>query len=150
MTRALTAICCLSLLLGVSASSAPQQTAAEKQILQILREVEAARPKKDVSVFQRHVADDYTSVSSRGTQSTRAELIAGVQRDDFSKYVLDNLKVRVYGDTAVATGRATYTATFEGVKYTDRQVLFTEIYVRRTGQWQSVAVQSTVVAAQQK
>ena len=64
--------------------------------------------------------------------------------------VLDNLKVRVYGDAAIVTGRAIYTASLEGVWYTDRQILFTDVFIRRNGQWQETASQSTVVAAQQK
>ena len=149
MTRTVILAGCFSILLGVSMRSAPQPT-AEQQVAQIIREIEAARPKNEVSVFRRHVADDYTGVNSRGTLLTKADVLTGVQRDTFTKYVVDHLKVRVYGDAAIASGRATYTATFEGVAYTDRQILFTTTYIRRNWQWQETASQSTVVAAQQK
>ena len=149
MKRATVALGAVSVLLGLMPIIA-QQPSAEQQIVQIIRDIEAARLKKDAATFRRHVADDYTGVSSRGSLLTKADLLTALQRDNFTKYVVDNVKVRTYGDAAVATGRATYTATFEGTNYTDRQIHFTAMYVRRNGQWQEVANQSTVVGAQQK
>ena len=150
MTRTLIVTSCLSLLLGLRQVSSPRQATGEQQIVQILREIEAGRLNKDAAPFRRHIADDFTGVSSRGTPLTNADVLAALQRDTFTKYVMDNVKVRLYGDAAVATGRATYSATFEGVRYTDRQIFFTSTYVRRNGQWQEVADQSTLVGAQQK
>ena len=57
---------------------------------------------------------------------------------------------RIYGDTAVVTGRSTYSGLFEGVKYTNRQVLFTDIWVKKDGRWQEVASHATLIAAQQQ
>ena len=62
----------------------------------------------------------------------------------------NDMKVRLYGDTAVVTGRGTRAGTVKGVAYKDRQILWTDIFVRKDGRWQCVASQGTVIAAQQK
>jgi len=137
------------LVVGFGIHTEAQQSRDEQQVLQILRELDVATVKKDTALFRRHLADDATSISSNGTLRTKTDLIAAVtQRDNFTKYESDNLKVRIYGETAVVTGRATYSGTFNGVQYTNRQVLFTATYVRRNGQWQSVAAQNTAVPTQ--
>jgi ketosteroid isomerase-like protein len=53
----------------------------------------------------------------------------------------------VYGDAAVVTALATRSGTLRGATYKDRQVLYTDTFVRREGRWQCVASQSTVVAS---
>lgn len=61
-----------------------------------------------------------------------------------------NMKVRVYGDAAVVAGLVRRSGTIKGIAYKDRQVLFTDTYVRRDGRWQCVSSQGTLVAAQQQ
>jgi uncharacterized protein (TIGR02246 family) len=137
------------LVIGFTVHTEAQQSRDEQQLLQTVRELDAAVVKRDAAPFRRYLTDDATNVSSNGTLRTKTDLIAAVtQRDNFTKYDSDNLKVRVYGDTAVVTGRATYSGTFDGVQYTNRQVVFTATYVRRNGQWQSVAAQNTALPTQ--
>jgi ketosteroid isomerase-like protein len=57
---------------------------------------------------------------------------------------LSDMKVRVYGNTAVLTGKATVKGMVAG-KDVDGQVLFTRVYVKKGGSWQSVAFQQTRV-----
>ncbi len=58
---------------------------------------------------------------------------------------LSDLKVRVYGDTAVVTGKADVKGTLGGGDATG-QILFTRVYVKMHGHWQSVSLQQTRVA----
>jgi hypothetical protein len=53
-----------------------------------------------------------------------------------------DLKIRVYADTAVVTGRALQTAQRVGKDFTD-SYRFTRVFVRRGGQWLAVALQMT-------
>ena len=123
-----------------------QQSRDEQQVLQIVRELDAAVVKKDAAAFRRYLTDDATNISSNGLIRTKTDLITNItQRDSFTKYESDNLKVRIYGDSAVVTGRATYSGTFDGVQYTNRQIVFTATHVRRNGQWLSAAAQNTAV-----
>jgi ketosteroid isomerase-like protein len=69
---------------------------------------------------------------------------ARVASDDFalSRYEHDDVRVRVYGETAVATGRIRMQGSFRGHACND-QSRFIRIFVKREGRWQLVANQLT-------
>ncbi|MFI6374288.1 nuclear transport factor 2 family protein [Streptomyces sp. NPDC050546] len=54
-------------------------------------------------------------------------------------------RVRVYGDTAVVTGRVTNTAHYRGERY-DADEWTTDVFVKRDGRWQCVLSQITSAA----
>ena len=53
--------------------------------------------------------------------------------------------MRVYGNTAVITGKAEVKGTLAGNDATG-QYTFTRVYVKKGGQWQSVALQQTRIS----
>ena len=57
---------------------------------------------------------------------------------------VSDLKVRLYGNTAVVTGRADVKGTIGGKDATGA-LLFTRVYVKKDGRWESVAFQQTPV-----
>src|SRR5438093_13400489 len=93
-------IICFAVAFNGLADRLPAQTrnADEQQLMQLERDLAKANVTKDVSLAQRVLADDYTGATSRGTTYTKAQAIAGIQRDSFTSYDVDNLKVRIYGD----------------------------------------------------
>ena len=128
-----------------------QQNKAEQELVQIERDWCAATVKKDAVVLSRILADDYTSVGSRGGTSTKASELADLKgTDSFTNCVDTNVKVRIYGDAAVVTGLGTRSGTYKGVAFKDRQVLWTDTFIKKDGRWQCVASQGTLAAAQQK
>jgi hypothetical protein len=62
----------------------------------------------------------------------------------------NNIKVRVYGNAAIVTGLGIRAGTSKGVSFKDRQILWTDTFIKKDGRWQCVASQGTLVAAQQK
>ena len=58
-----------------------------------------------------------------------------------------DIQVRVYGDTAVLTGRTTQKGQFNG-KDISGQTRFTRVYLQQRGKWQAVAFQATRIAEQ--
>ena len=137
---------------GFSSSVSIAQGKTEQELIQIENEWCTAEVKRDAAMLGRIMADDYTGVASRGATETKAEAVASLKDTTTSVGTCanSNMKVRVYGDAAVVTGLVTRSGTNQGAAYKDRQVLFTDMYVRRDGRWQCVASQGTVVAAQQK
>lgn len=128
-----------------------QQSKAEQELIQIERDWCAAVVKKDAAALARILADDYTSVGSRGTTSTKTDELANLKGADSTASCVDsNLKVRIYGDAAVVTGLGTRSGTYKGVAFKDRQSLWTDTFIRKDGRWQCVATQGTLIAAQQK
>jgi hypothetical protein len=55
------------------------------------------------------------------------------------------MKVRIYGNTAVITGKADVKGILGG-KDADGQIMFTRVYVKKGSQWQAVAFQQTRVS----
>ena len=60
---------------------------------------------------------------------------------------VSDMKVRVYGNTAVVTGTADGAGTMAG-KDTKGQIMFTRVWVKKGGSWQPVAFQQTLVSNQ--
>jgi hypothetical protein len=56
----------------------------------------------------------------------------------FPRYETSDIRVRVYNDAAVVTGRLQRTRTVDG-NNVDDDWRFTKVYVRRAGKWQVVA-----------
>lgn len=65
-------------------------------------------------------------------------------RAHFSNVATRDLLVRLYGDTAIATGVKSRTGTFDA-KDDSGDLRFTHVWTRASGRWQLVASQSTRV-----
>jgi ketosteroid isomerase-like protein len=93
------------------------------------------------------LADDYLGVTANGTLETKADLLAmrksGTIR--FSQLDLSDLKVRVYGDTAVVTSRAEVSGSNGGTDISGRY-RYTRVYTRRNGQWRIVSFEASRIA----
>ncbi len=152
MTRSLVGGALIVCIIGLSVGASLAQTKPEQELIQIERDWCAAQLKRDATILDRILADDYTGVGSRGTPETKAEAIAALKdkTSSIDMCVDNNVKVRIYGDAAVVTGLGTRGGTNKGVAFKDRQFLWTDTFVRRNGRWQCVASQSTLVAGQQK
>ena len=98
----------------------------------------------DAGALDRMTSDDYTFITLRGELRTKAEIIQGFKSGSFhydSRQISD-LNVRVYGDTAVVTGRSIQTGRENGKDYSG-DYRFTRVYVKRDRQWRTVALQTT-------
>jgi uncharacterized protein (TIGR02246 family) len=129
-----------------SAASKAADQAAEKQIRQIEEELRTAVVKGDAATFERVLADDYTTTNVNGLTRTKAQLIkdikSGVAKTESLK--LDNVKVRVYGDTAVLTAERRARSSLRGTDTSGHQRML-RVFVKRQGRWQPVAMQTTAI-----
>ena len=134
-------------LLGLLASSrarAQATSAVEQEIIKLEQTVTNAQFKKDRAALERLLADDYLYTHSNGSVLNKAQEIAEsmsseVQWTD-SKFA--DLKVRIFGDVAVLTGRQTIQGTATGYVPGPRRI--TDIFVKRSGHWQWVGGQATL------
>src|SRR5713226_3510894 len=115
--------------------SAPKGKAEQE-----LTKLEQDRAQAAVAFLEQNTADDYTFINARGIVMTKAQLLGAFKSGDIKLQSndLDDLHVRVYGDTAVVTGRSTQKGQAQG-QDTSGQYRFTRVYVKRNSQWQSVA-----------
>lgn len=112
-----------------------------------IKRLEAERNKAlvagDVAAIDRLYSDDYTSVVA-STFRTKAEVLAdlksGVLKLEASNN--DETNVRVYGNTAVVTGKSTSKVQDRGEDRSG-QAYFTRVYVNHMGRWRIVANHSS-------
>jgi ketosteroid isomerase-like protein len=135
--------------LAVTAPAMGQTSDAEKELMTLAKDSEAAFARNDTAFFDRILADDWTLISPDGEAKTKARVQREMKDGTFkveSGETLE-LKARVYGDAGVVTGRTRLKATYKGkpVRSTDR---WTDVYIRRGGKWLCVSSQATPVAAE--
>jgi ketosteroid isomerase-like protein len=96
--------------------------------------------KKDFATLDKIVADDYSSIDEDGAIQTKAQGDAALKsgEDVMISQVLSDMKVRVYGDTAVITGKAVTKGTHKG-KDIGGTFMFTDVWVKHGALWQCVA-----------
>ena len=101
---------------------------------------------KDTNVLNHVIADDFGGLSPNGFAYTKQEAISDVQSGSYvvDSMVLENVKVRVYGDTALVTFYQNEKSKF-GDEDRSGRYAFTDVWVKRDGVWQAVASQGTPV-----
>jgi len=133
---------------ALASAAGPAESTAKVQdaIRQIERERNQAILAGDSTALDRMTADDYTFITQRGELRSKADILAGFKAGSFRYSARDvfDLTVRVYGDTAVVTGRARQTGTENSNDYSGEN-RFTRVYVRQGDRWITVALQVTLV-----
>lgn len=116
----------------------------EQEIRKLEREWFESYVRGDRAAFDRIVADDAVMTYGNGKVGNKSEAIAEIKAPADSSYSLtsDDVQVRVYGDTAIVTGRVTESGTFNG-RNVNSQSRYTDVWVKRNGRWQVVAAQNT-------
>jgi ketosteroid isomerase-like protein len=120
---------------------------AEQVIKQLEDDWLAALVKGDYDTYDRIVASDWMITGPEGDIQTKAEFMADWKAGVFKAESMknDELKVRIYGDTAVVFGLETEKSTYKG-KDTSGQYRFTDVLVKRGGRWQAVSTHLSRVA----
>ncbi len=118
----------------------------EQALLQLENDWGAAAKSKDKAWFERTFADEYTSIGSSGKMRNKTEDIAETMSnsDTLTTDEASDMRVRVYGDAAVVTGRLHQVGKGKDGSF-DRNYYWTDTLVKRDGRWQVVASQSTLV-----
>src|SRR3954468_16702692 len=95
--------------------------------------------KKDLNAVGLILADEYMIIDDEGLVRDKAATISRLKSSDnsISTAVVDELKVRVYGNVAVVTGRQTEKSTEKG-KNTSGSYRYTDVWVNRGKGWQVV------------
>ena len=120
----------------------------EQVILQLENEGREATLKNDIEANNRLLADNWMNINPDGSITTKAKLMELLKDGSFKIMSIDNdeVKVRVFGESAVVTGRSTTKRAGQGNKAVTRQVRFTRVYARRQGRWQVVSAHNTLIS----
>lgn len=96
-------------------------------------------------------ADDFVLINFRGTRVDKARVLGALRSGQlrFDSLAVLDADVRVYGTTAIVTGRQYHVAREPGPDTTAhaKEVAVTKVYILRRGKWQLVTMQITPIAA---
>jgi len=147
LSLALTAVASLTVL-AFAQSTTPSDSETVAAITQLENDAVKADLAQDSSFYDRYLADDWSGGTSRGTWDTKQSLVADM-KDTTNNHTksesIRNVKVRVYGDTAVASYMSTYDSMIKGQHYA-RTIISTDTFIRQNGEWKQVAGHSSQAA----
>src|SRR5215475_577176 len=118
--------------------------AIHKQLEALEEQWRQAIISNNVTEMDHLLADDYIGISANGTVETKAQALAQRKAGTVQIKSLDlnDLKVRVYGDTAVVTSKADLEGT-NGQSDISGNYRYTRVYNRRLGQWKIVSFEAS-------
>jgi ketosteroid isomerase-like protein len=123
--------------LALNSSTAPSE---ETAVLKAEHEWVDAALKGDVNAFSSLMSDEYLALLTGARIRDKAAWVAGLQAGTttYRSVDLSNLKVRLYGNTAVVFGDYSQVAT-SGGKDNSASGKYLDVWVKRGGHWQVVA-----------
>ena len=130
-----------SIALGQKQSARKDQ---RRSVEQVIRQLDHERIQAQIDADRvapdRIYADDFIGIGPSGTVRTKPQVLADFTSHDlkFQSITTDDVRIRVYGNTVVETGRSTMVGQDKG-RVVPRDNRFTRVWVRRQGRWRIVA-----------
>jgi len=139
------------LLLTIMIVFAPVGHATDaEELTQMLHDFLAGVTKAET--HDRFWADDLIYTSSRGTRTTKADIMSGFAESDEGEggepgpvFSAEDIQIHVYGDAAVVAFRLVATPPAGAEELGVQNYLNTGTFLKRNGIWQAVAWQATIV-----
>jgi ketosteroid isomerase-like protein len=116
----------------------------ERTLMQMERDWGQAQIKNDFATVEKILAKDWVGIDYDGQVVDRTQMLAHMKTGSstLQSEELSDMKVRVFGSTAVVTGKDSEKSTDRG-KDSSGKYVWTDVFVMRNGVWQVVASQST-------
>lgn len=118
-----------------------QDEIAVRELTSLEEQLAAAWRRRDCEAWGKLLADDWSVTHIDGQVISKREAMEMCRSGPSVSSVVDDLKVRVYADTAIVTGRTA--ATVDGDASQQVVLRFTDVFVRRDSRWLVVASHAT-------
>lgn len=147
MTRSIHLMLCAilaSLVAGCAATPVAKDDATVRLLTAQADAWDKAIVAKNASAVAANVAPDFTQIESGGAVVGRDEFVKDLLDPSLriDPYKVEDFGVRVYGDTALLTGRIRMTGSSEGKPFVSH-FRYIDVYVKREGAWKVVSIQIT-------
>jgi ketosteroid isomerase-like protein len=135
---------------GKTQAAGQRAAAADQAFIEEIKKLEsdrlAAGVRKDIEAVSAATADDYIQIDIDGKVLDRAATLQRIKSSyaQLSSNAVDEMVVRIYGNTAVLTARAKSKGILNGKEF-GGALRYTRVYVKRGGRWQVVLFQQTRV-----
>jgi ketosteroid isomerase-like protein len=136
----------IALICAIWAARAQQSSTADVE--RYIRESESQWAESvangDASVVERILADDFLGVDPDGSFYEKAKMVADTREapKEFISNRFNDVKVRFFGDTAVAQGKSWVRRTVTPLR---GRFVWTDTWIRRNDKWQIVASEDLIV-----
>ncbi len=129
-------------LLFLFACAVPDDQAS--QVLQLELQRFQAMVDKDIEFLEHVISEDLYYIHSNGNVDNKEQFIDPIAAGErsYEDITLDNPQVRIYGNTAIINATCTYHRTGEDGLPNNLTLLYTNVYVRKSGRWKMVSWQS--------
>ena len=127
---------------GDQQAHATSKTSIEQELRQLNDEWVKALVRRDAATLERIMADDFVfAYPLEGDDKPQfiSDVVSGGLLVEYLNR--DNVTVRIWGDTAILTGRDSAKWTYQGREFTGHYKIL-HVYSNRNDRWQLVAVQA--------
>lgn len=102
---------------------------------------------KDYAAIEANMAAEFRNIDGNGAVADKQAFVRDLMDKDLQidPYTVEDFDVRLYGDTALLSGRTRMTGKYQGKAFTSHY-RYIDTYVRRNGAWRVVSVQITKMA----
>ena len=152
MKKVVLALFASVVMLAAVSSMASMKKQSDSDVVAAITQMENDSVKADLagdtSFIEKNYADDFTMGFSGGIWETKPSMLADAKdsaNNKMNREQISDLKVRVYGDTAIATYKDSYDAMIRG-EHRVKTVISTDTFARQHGVWKQVASHSSVAA----
>lgn len=136
-----------ALLAAGCAAPARQPADDVARLTQLANAWDAAIVRQDRTAIAANMAEDFRQIDPAGDVFDKAAFVADIVAPELriDPYTVEDFEIRLYGDTALLSGRTRMTGQYAGKPFSSHY-RYIDVYVRRAGVWQIVSVQITKLA----
>ena len=116
----------------------------EEELLRLEHEFGQAMIQNDADAIGRFLADDWIIIDPDGGIIDRTRFLDAIKSGSLSHEVMDSqdVRVRIYGNTALVTALTTTNGKFMGQEFTTKERA-TDVFVRDSGRWRCLITHLT-------
>lgn len=143
--RSLALILAFACLAGCATAPTPAGTVAELRALS--DRWDEAIVRQDRKAIEANMSEDFRQIDGNGNVETRRSFVEDLMSPDLriAPYRVEDFEVRVYGDTALLSGRTHMRGQYKGKAFSTHY-RYIDVYVRGASGWKIVSVQITRMA----
>jgi len=115
----------------------------EQELVRLEHGFAEAALHSDVAMLDRYTADDFVGLDSNGKEITKAQILARFRtpQGQIESLRHDDIKVRVFGDSAVATARTVVKGKANEQAFAG-EYPYMRVWIKRDGRWLAIAAMS--------
>jgi len=140
------AVILATLVIGVCSVALAQvsRDKMQEELLTVEKEFTQAIARNDAEAIAQFLADDWIIIDADGGIISKARFLEVIKSGALTHETMesDDVRVRVYGDSAVVTGLTTTKGKFMEQEFTTRERA-TDVLVKQNGRWRCVLSQLT-------